>query len=75
MYERALQGRETALSVEHTSTLSTVNNLRALYADQGKLVVAEQMYERALRGRETALGTEHTSTLSTVNNLRNLYKA
>ena len=41
---------------EHTSTLDTVNNLGILYADQGKLALAEQMYERALRGNETALG-------------------
>jgi tetratricopeptide (TPR) repeat protein len=45
-----------------------------LYADQGKLALAEQMYERALRGYETALGAEHTSTLSTVNNLGALYQ-
>jgi tetratricopeptide (TPR) repeat protein len=33
MYERALAGCEKALGAEHTSTLDTVNNLRALYAD------------------------------------------
>ncbi|OBT52297.1 hypothetical protein VE04_07697, partial [Pseudogymnoascus sp. 24MN13] len=45
-----------------------------LYADQGKLVEAEQMYQRALQGYEKAWGLEHTSTLNTVNNLGNLYK-
>ena len=44
-----------------------------LYADQGKLVEAEQMYQRALQGYEKAWGPEHTSTLDTVNNLANLY--
>ena len=62
MYERALRGYEKALGPEHTSTLSTVNNLGILYVDQGRLSDAEAMFERALRGREKAPGREHTST-------------
>src|SRR6266498_849419 len=73
MYERALQGYEKAWGPEHTSTLNTVNNLGSLYADQGKLVEAEQMYQRALQGYEKAWGPEHTLTLDTVNNLGILY--
>jgi tetratricopeptide (TPR) repeat protein len=73
MYQRALQGTEKALGVEHTSTLDTVHNLGDLYADQGKLVEAEQMYQRALQGTEKALGAEHTSTLDTVHSLGLLY--
>ncbi|KAL5353528.1 hypothetical protein ACLOAV_001565 [Pseudogymnoascus australis] len=49
------------------------HKLGDLYADQGKLVEAEQMYQRALQGKEKAWGPEHTSTLSTVNNLGLLY--
>jgi Tfp pilus assembly protein PilF len=48
MYQRALQSKEKAWGPEHTSTLNTVNNLANLYADQGKLVEAEQMYQQAL---------------------------
>jgi len=48
--------------------------LGLLYADQGKLVEAEEMYQRALDGYEKAWGPEHTSTLITVNNLGLLYK-
>ena len=44
-----------------------------LYADQYKLVEAEQMYQRALLGLEKAWGPEHTSTLDTVNSLGILY--
>ncbi|KAH0544047.1 hypothetical protein FGG08_001665, partial [Glutinoglossum americanum] len=73
MYQRALAGREKALGPDHTSTLSTVNNLGNLYGDQSRLADAEAMYQRALAGREKALGPDHTSTLSTVNNLGNLY--
>ncbi|KAF2804401.1 tetratricopeptide repeat domain-containing protein [Mytilinidion resinicola] len=44
-----------------------------LYADQGKLIEAEEMYQRALQGYEKAWGPDHTSTLDTVNNLGSLY--
>ncbi|TAQ90762.1 hypothetical protein B7494_g955, partial [Chlorociboria aeruginascens] len=50
------------------------HNLGHLYADQGKLVEAEQMYQRALQDFEKAWGPEHTSTLNMVNNLGILYK-
>ena len=33
MYMRALKGYEKAWGAEHTSTLSTVNNLAVLYSD------------------------------------------
>ncbi|KAJ6002320.1 hypothetical protein N7499_001813 [Penicillium canescens] len=41
---RALAGYQKALGPDHTSTLNTVNNLRNLYSDQGKLKKAEEMY-------------------------------
>ncbi|KAL5372454.1 hypothetical protein DPSP01_013476 [Paraphaeosphaeria sporulosa] len=58
MYRRALQGYEEALGPKHTSTLLTVNNLGALYRNQGKLAEAEAMYSRALQGYEEALGPQ-----------------
>jgi tetratricopeptide (TPR) repeat protein len=67
MYSRALVGKEKAWGPDHTSTLSTVNNLGLLYYSQGKLEEAEKMYSRALVGKEKAWGPDHTSTLSTVN--------
>jgi tetratricopeptide (TPR) repeat protein len=73
MYQRALQGYEKACGPEHTSTLSTVNNLGSLYKVLGQLSKAEKMYQRALYGREKAWGPEHTLTLDSVNNLGNLY--
>ena len=79
LYERALAGREKALGTEHTSTLDTVNNLGALYANQGKLAAAEQMYGRALAGYEKALGKENTTTyipaLNTMWGLGALYES
>lgn len=49
------------------------HNLGSLYADEGKLVEAEQMYQQALQGYEKALGAAHASTLNTANNLGDLY--
>src|SRR5882762_9626330 len=58
MYQRALQGKEKAWGLDHTSTLYTVNNLGSLYKSQGKLDEAEKMYQRALQGYEEAIGLE-----------------
>ena len=66
MYLQALQGKEEAWGLKHTSTLDTVNNLAVLYSDQGKMQEAEKMYLRVLRGKEEAWGPKHTSTLDTV---------
>jgi len=54
MYSRALAGYEKAWGSEHTSTLTTVNNLGHLYEKQGRLKDAEVMYNRALAGKEKA---------------------
>jgi len=43
-----LGGYEKALGPDHTSTLSTVNNLGTLYGDESKLAKAKQMYMRVL---------------------------
>ncbi|KAH8696923.1 hypothetical protein GQ44DRAFT_598083, partial [Phaeosphaeriaceae sp. PMI808] len=70
---RALRGYEKAWGPDHASTLDTVNNLGALYADQGKPDDAEKMYERALRGKEKALGSEQVLTyIPTLNTMQNL---
>ena len=66
MYQRALQGKEKAWSLDHPSTFSTINNLGLLYVDQGRLGDAEKMYLRVLQGKEKAWGP---STQNTVNSL------
>ncbi|KAJ9493515.1 hypothetical protein H2202_011017 [Exophiala xenobiotica] len=73
MFILTLAGYEKTLGADHTSTLTTVNELGLLYTDQGKLEEAEKMSDRALAGFEKALGVDHTSTLNTVNNLGNIY--
>ncbi|KAF8459221.1 hypothetical protein BDZ91DRAFT_852054 [Kalaharituber pfeilii] len=84
-YQRALVGREKALGTEHPDTLTTVNNIAALFQDMGQhdkaleyfqralYDKALEYYQRALVGREKALGTEHPDTLTTVNNIAALF--
>ncbi|THV53236.1 hypothetical protein BGAL_0056g00340 [Botrytis galanthina] len=74
MYLQALEGKEKALGLNHTSTLDTVHKLGNLYRNQDKRVEAGVMYLRALEGKEKALGLNHTSTLDTVHKLGNLYR-
>lgn len=74
MFQRALQGNENALGLEHSSTLDSVNCIGNLYMEQGKLVEAEEAYQRALQGYEKTLGLEHTSTLCVVKNIGLLYR-
>ena len=74
MYERALEGQDTTLGRNHTSTLATVMNLGTVYYRQGNLEDAKAMYKRALEGQEKTLGRNHTSTLRTVMNLGNVHR-
>ena len=57
------------------STLTSVNNLAALYDAQGRYGEAEPLYKRALAGYEAARGPAHPETLRGVNNLAFLYQA
>jgi tetratricopeptide (TPR) repeat protein len=77
MYMRALEGKEAALGPKHTSTLSTVNNLGNLYANQGKLGEAEAMFLQALQGYKESLGADQIRTylpaLNTMGNMGELF--
>jgi tetratricopeptide (TPR) repeat protein len=69
MYQQALQLKEKGLSVEHPSTLGSLNNLALVLDSQGKYAEAEQMHRQALQLKEKVLGVEHPSTLNSLNNL------
>ncbi|CAD6445958.1 41b63c63-b057-49e5-92f2-0b6c0abeaaab [Sclerotinia trifoliorum] len=62
-----------SLVTEHTSTLDTIHCLGILYADQGKLIEAEQMFEQALQGEEKALDPEYTLIFYIIYNLGIFY--
>ncbi len=74
LLERACEIYERLLGPEHPHTLTSLNNLAALYHDQGRLEEAEPLYRRALAIREKALGPEHPDTLQTLSNLAALYQ-
>ena len=75
LYVRALEARERTLGREHPATLSSVNNLAALYYNQGDYAKAEPLFVRALEACERTLGREHQDTLRSVNNLAELYRS
>ena len=52
----------------------SLNNLAALYADQGRYADAEPLYKRALAIREKALGPDHPDVATSLNNLAELYR-
>jgi tetratricopeptide (TPR) repeat protein len=66
MYQRALNGREKVLGLDHISTLDTVHNLGLLYANQGKLKEAEEVHLRALEGCGKAIGLDHTACIERI---------
>jgi tetratricopeptide (TPR) repeat protein len=51
-----------------------LNNLAALYDDQGRYADAEPLYKRALAVWEKALGPDHPDVATALNNLAQLYK-
>ncbi len=69
LFHKALEGREQVLGKEHTSTLTSVNNLAGLLQSQGDYAGAELLYRRALEASERVLGKDHPNTLLSVNNL------
>ena len=52
----------------------SLNNLAALYDDQGRYADAEPLYKRALAIREKALGPDHPDVATSLNNLAELYR-
>jgi CHAT domain-containing protein len=71
--EQTFRFAEQKLGPEHLATLSSVNNLAALYESQGRYGDAEPLFQRALTASEKMLGPEHPATLRSVNNLALLY--
>ena len=64
---------EKALGPDHPDVAQSLNNLAALYVDQGRYADAEPLYKRALAIREKALGPDHPNVASSLNNLAQLY--
>jgi serine/threonine protein kinase/tetratricopeptide (TPR) repeat protein len=71
--EQALDLRRRVLGEQHADTLMSLNNLAALYLNQGKHGQAEPLFTRLLELRRRVLGEDHIETLRTMNNLAVLY--
>ena len=54
---------------EHSSTLTSMNNLAEVLSNQGKCEEVEGIHRQTLALREAVLGTEHPDTLTSMYNL------
>jgi tetratricopeptide (TPR) repeat protein len=52
-----------------------LNNLAALYNNQGKFAEAKPLYKRSLAINEKALGPDHPYVATGLNNLAKIYRA
>ena len=71
--EEALRLRTEVLGEQHPSTLTSMNNLAALYDSQGRYSEAEPLKVCCLALRKEVLGERHPDTLTSMNNLAALY--
>jgi tetratricopeptide (TPR) repeat protein len=72
LFRSSLELQKAHLGVESIATLSTMNNLSALYLDLKRLDEAEPILYETLVVKENMLGPDHPRTLNTVNNIGNL---
>ena len=69
---RSLAIQEKELGPEHPHVALSLNNLAAVYLNQGKYADAESLYRRSLAIREKALGPEHRHVALSLNKLAEL---
>jgi len=69
-----LATRKEVSGDRHPDTLTSMNNLAALYKSQGKYDEAEPLYVECLATSKQVLGDRHPSTLTFMNNLAGLYE-
>jgi tetratricopeptide repeat protein len=73
LYEEFARWVEDSLGPEHPETATGLNNLAALYFEQGRYEEAEPLYKHTLRIWEQVGGAEHPYTALSLNNLAGLY--
>jgi tetratricopeptide (TPR) repeat protein len=72
--EETLKLRRARLGSDHTGTLTTMNNLAAVYWSARQLDKSVPLFEATLKLREKKLGRQHPETQRTVANLGVNYK-
>jgi hypothetical protein len=60
-----LEKRRIALGESHPDTLTSENNLAALYYSQGQYIRAESLFAVCLEKRLVVLGEDHPDTVDT----------
>jgi CHAT domain-containing protein/Tfp pilus assembly protein PilF len=70
--QRVLAMQEKALGPDHPDVWLSLNNLAALYENQGRYAEAEPLLKRALLIREKALGPDDPAVAQLLNNLATL---
>ena len=73
LHKRALAIQEKALGPDHPDLAINMNNLAALYTNQGRYGEAEPLFKRVLEIDEQALGPEHPDVATDLSNLAVLY--
>ncbi|KAF5871433.1 putative nb-arc and tpr domain protein [Botrytis fragariae] len=72
LFMHSLDMQISLLGTNNVATLSTMNNLAAMYLDLRRLEEARPLLHQALEIKHTMLGPHHPRTLNTANNLANL---
>ncbi|KAF7897692.1 uncharacterized protein EAF01_008658 [Botrytis porri] len=72
LFMHSLDIQKSLLGTNNVATLSTMNNLAAMYLDSRRLEEARPLLHQALEIKHTMLGPRHPRTLNTANNLANL---
>ncbi|KAF7928997.1 hypothetical protein BELL_0247g00040 [Botrytis elliptica] len=72
LFMHSLEMQISLLGTNNVATLSTMNNLAAMYLDSRRLEEARPLLHQALEIKHTMLGPQHPRTLNTANNLANL---
>ena len=73
--ERTLNQQKRILGKRHPFTLTSMNNLAAVFYSQGKYKEAEGIYRQTLALNKSVLGKKHPNTLTNMNNLANILRS
>jgi serine/threonine protein kinase/Tfp pilus assembly protein PilF len=70
--EKVLEGRARLLGEEHQATITSMNNLAAVYVAQGNFARAEELRKKDVDISVRTLGEDHPDTITSLSNYGNL---
>ncbi len=74
LFGQLTEVHKRVLGVEHSDTLTSMNNLALTYWNQGRWKETENLQVRVMEIRKRVLGEEHPDTLTSMNNLASTYR-